>query len=152
MIPDITFEVIKKGFGHLGTASNDKMPAHTDTLGAVVNDRKDSITFFVRKSLSEQVLSNLQDNGKATVFIGVVSHEAYQFKGQFIEARNLTSEELEMSEKNRTNFIEVMSEMGLPKPAIERLFGVEPDTGITIKINEVFVQTPGPEAGKRINT
>ena len=45
------------------------------------------------------MLSNLQDNGKATVFIGVVSHEAYQFKGQFIEARNLTSEELEMSEK-----------------------------------------------------
>ena len=51
MLPDITFEVIKKGFGHLGTASNDKMPAHTDTLGAVVNDRKDSITFFVRKAL-----------------------------------------------------------------------------------------------------
>ena len=69
MIPDITFEVIKDGFGHLGTASSDKMPAHTDTLGAVVNDTKDSITFFVRKSLSEQVLSNLQDNGKVTVLV-----------------------------------------------------------------------------------
>ena len=43
-----------------------------------------------------------------------------------------------------------MGGMGLPKPAVQRLFGVEPDIGITIKINDVFVQTPGPEAGKRL--
>ena len=150
MIPENTFEVIREGFGHIGTASNEKMPSHTDTLGAVINDKKDSITFFVRKSLSEKVLANLEENGKATVFIGVVSHEAYQFKGQFVEARTLSYQEQEVSEKNRNQFIEIMGGMGLPKPAVQRLFGVEPDIGITIKINDVFVQTPGPEAGKRL--
>ena len=103
MIPETTFEVIKEGFGHIGTASNDKMPSHTDTLGAVINDTKDSITFFVRKSLSEQVLANLEENGKATVFIGVVSHEAYQFKGEFVEAKTLSSEEREVSKKIEIN-------------------------------------------------
>ena len=94
----------------------------------------------------------MEENGKATVFIGVVSHEAYQFKGEFVEAKTLSSEEQEVSEKNRNQFIEIMGGMGLPRPAVERLFGVEPDIGITLKINDVFVQTPGPEAGKRLET
>jgi len=150
MIPEITFTVIKEGFGHFGTASNNKMPSHTDTLGASISDDKKELTFFARKSLSEQVLANLAENGRATIFIGVASHEAYQFKGQFVESRPLTSHEKELSEKNRNNFIEVMSGFGLPKPAIERLFGVEPDIGITVRVEDIFVQTPGPEAGKRL--
>jgi hypothetical protein len=40
--------------------------------------------------------------------------------------------------------------MGLPRPAVERLFGVAPDIGITIKIEEIFVQTPGPDAGSKL--
>ena len=150
MIPERTFEVITDGFGHVGSASNNKVPTHTDSLGASMNPDKDEITFFVRKSLSQQVLENLEENGRATVFTGVASHEAYQFKGHFLEARELTGEEQQASSKNRAYFIEVMSEMGLPRPAVERLLGVAPDIGITIKIEEIFVQTPGPDAGSKL--
>ncbi|MEK9531448.1 MAG: hypothetical protein VW162_01010 [Alphaproteobacteria bacterium] len=95
MIPERTFEVITTGFGHVGSASNDKIPTHTDSLGASMNPDKDEVTFFVRKSLSQQVLANLEENGRATVFAGVASHEAYQFKGHFLEARELTGDELQ---------------------------------------------------------
>ncbi len=88
-----------------------------------MNPDKDEVTFFVRKSLSQQVLANLEENGRATVFAGVASHEAYQFKGHFLEARELTGKK---HLKKRTYFIEAMSEMGLPRPAVERLFGVAP--------------------------
>ena len=73
MIPDITFEVIKDGFGHLGTASNDKMPAHTDTLGAVVNDTKDSITFFV-ESLYQNKCFQIYKIMERQPFLLVSSH------------------------------------------------------------------------------
>ena len=150
MIPEKTFEVITEGFGHIGSASNDKIPTHTDCLGASMNVEEDKITFFVRESLSNEVLSNLEENGRATIFAGVASHEAYQFKGQFVEARELTANEQEASSKLRAYFIEAMSGMGLPRPAVERLFGVAPDMGVTVKIKEIFVQTPGPDAGSKL--
>ena len=104
---------------------------------------------FESIKIIEKYLLSLKKEKK----IIMVTHDMFQAMRLADEIIIINNGELiEMSEKNRTNFIEVMSEMGLPKPAIERLFGVEPDTGITIKVNEVFVQTPGPEAGKRIDT
>ena len=150
MIPDRVLKVMLNGYGHFGSTSSSLVPAHIDTLGASCNPENDEATFFLRKSLAKKTLINLNDNGMAAVYLGLPSHEAYQIKGQFIGSRNLTAEELETSYKIRNHFIDMITEMGLPRENIEKLYGVAPDTGLTVKIKNIYVQTPGPAAGTKL--
>ena len=39
---------------------------------------------------------------------------------------------------------------GLSKDAALDKFGKVPDLGITFKVDKVYIQTPGPDAGKEI--
>ena len=39
----------------------------------------------------------------------------------------------------------------MPEEAAMEKYGKVPDIGITFKVDKVFVQTPGPDAGKLIN-
>ena len=39
----------------------------------------------------------------------------------------------------------------MPREAVMKKYGIVPDIGITFKVDKVFVQTPGPDAGKLIN-
>ncbi len=150
MIPDRVLEVMLNGYGHFGSTSNNLIPAHIDTLGASSNPENDEATFFVRKSLAEKTLINLDSNGMAAVYLGLPSHEAYQIKGHFTGSRDLTAEELEVSSKIRNYFIDTISAMGLPRENIEKLYGIAPDIGLTVKIENIYIQTPGPEAGTKL--
>ena len=81
----------------------------------------------------------------------MITHEAYNFKGEFKELFNLDSNALNISENYRKNLIDVLSGLGLDAEAVRNRYGEAPDLGITFKVNKVFVQTPGPEAGKIIS-
>ena len=81
----------------------------------------------------------------------MITHEAYNFKGEFKELSNLDSDALNISENYRKNLIDVLSGLGLDAEAVRNRYGEAPDLGITFKVNKVFIQTPGPEAGKIIS-
>ena len=40
--------------------------------------------------------------------------------------------------------------VGIPREAVERMFGTPPNLGISFRVEKVFIQTPGPEAGQEI--
>ena len=46
MIPEQTLEALTNGIGHLGSASADRKPTHTDTLSASVDQANDTVTCF----------------------------------------------------------------------------------------------------------
>lgn len=150
MIPEQTIEALRMGFGHLGSASSDMKTVHTDTLSTSFEQDKDTITCFVLSSISEKVLENFNSTGRVSFFVGLPSHEAYQFKGEFIATRSLTDDELSHSEKFRNNCIEVLSSMGTPAEAAGKIFGNSPDLGVTFKVEHIYKQTPGPEAGQEL--
>ena len=151
MIPDHTLEALTKGIvGHLGSASDDLKTVHIDTLGASLDQANDTVTAFVPSFLAGPVLENLQTMGRVSFFFGLPSHEAYQFKGQFIEPRELTEAELASSEQVRNSLQEMLASMGIPEEALTQAFGSAPDLGITFKVEKIFNQTPGPEAGQEL--
>ena len=151
MIPELTLEALTMGFGHLGSVNAEKKPSHTDTFSASFDHDKDTVTCFVLGSLAGPVLENLKATGRVSYFFGLPSHEAYQFKGQFIGTRELVETELAQSEKVRKYIKEMMSSMGIPTEAFEHSFGMTPDLGLTFKVEKIFKQTPGPEAGQELN-
>ena len=150
MVPLITLNALSSGLGHLGVSLEHNHIRHIDTYGSIVNDTKTNITCLVRSSESSDVLNILKKSPKISYYVGMITHEAYNFKGEFQEVFSLDSDALNISENYRNNLIDVLSSLGLDKDAIENRYKVAPDLGVNFKVNKVFIQTPGPEAGKII--
>ena len=126
MLPEITLKALVEGVGHLGSASSDKKPSHTDPLGISVDVENDLVTCFVIRSAAEKVITDLNDSGRVSYFFGLMTHEAWNFKGQFLGEVELKEEDLSTSKKR------------------------VPDVGLQFKVDHIFKQTPGPEAGQEL--
>lgn len=151
MIPNLTLNALQNGFGHFGVASKSNKTRHVDTLGLTINSSNSSLTCFVIKSECEEILEYLRESGRISFFVGMISHEAYNFKGQFESFNLLNENDLKVSEEYRSNVINTITNIGMPREAATEKYGKVPDIGITFKVDKVFVQTPGPDAGKLIN-
>ena len=151
MIPNLTHNALQNGFGHFGVASKSNKTRHVDTLGVTVNSSNSVLTCFVVKSDCKEIFDYLKESGRISFFVGMISHEAYNFKGQFEDFNLLSESDLEVSENYRSNVINIIANIGMPREAAMEKYGIVPDIGITFKVDKVFVQTPGPDAGKLIN-
>ena len=150
MIPDITLNALKEGFGHFGVASKTNKTRHVDTLGVKINSSEALLTCFVKNSECEEVLQFLNESGRISFFVGMISHEAYNFKGQFVSSEKIDDSDLKISQTYLKNAIEIIASIGLSKEAAIEKYGKSPDIGITFKVDKVYIQTPGPDAGKEI--
>jgi hypothetical protein len=155
MIPDRIVEVIHgPAFMHAGSRDEKLRPAHTFVIGAVVHPDREAITFFVPESRSERILSDLKSNGKAALAVGLATHEAYQLKGVYVASRPTDAKDLAVQEIYRAKLLSAALEFGYPeqiaKPFVLGL-AYQPGVAITFRVEEIFLQTPGPEAGKKIS-
>ena len=151
MIPEHTIKALTDGVvGHLGTVGADLKTIHTDILSASCDKENDTVTCFARKILAGPTLEKMKETGRVSYFFGLMSHEAYQFKGSFIETCELTEAELEQSSKFRDGLQEVMEGMGIERDKSFKMLGTAPDIGIKFKVEKIFIQTPGPDAGKEL--
>ena len=105
MIPDLTLSALENGFGHFGVASNNNKTRHVDTLGVNVDSKNSTLTCYVRNDETKEVLEFLNESGRISFFVGMITHEAYNFKGQFVEVINLSSDDLEASNIYRNKII-----------------------------------------------
>ena len=99
---------------------------------------------------TKEVLEFLNESGRISFFVGMITHEAYNFKGQFVEVINLSRDDLEASNIYRNKIIDTITSIGISKDGALTQYGITPDIGIKFKVDKVFVQTPGPDAGKEI--
>jgi hypothetical protein len=154
MLPDNIVEVIH-GPAVMSVGSRDERlhPAHTFVVGAVVHPDKETVTFFVPESRSERLLSNLKHNGKVALAIGLLTHEAYQLKGEFLASRPGDEKDRAVQEIYRSKILSTMLQFGYPEQIVHPFilgFIYHPAVAITFRVEEFFLQTPGPEAGKKI--
>ena len=150
MIPDLTINALQEGLGHFGVSSSKNKTVHVDTLGVKIDNIQSILTCFVINSECKKVLQYLSETGRVSFFVGMISHEAYNFKGQFLSSNKLNNEDLKISENYTNNVIDIITSVGLSKDAAVEKYGKVPDLGITFKVDKVYIQTPGPEAGKEI--
>ena len=151
MIPDITKNVLTNGFGHLGSVNKKNLPVHLDTLGQTFDNEKNTITCFTIEKSSNVLLENLYETKRVSFYIGMASHEAYQFKGEFINSHNMSTLENNISAKYCKSCIEILKNFGMTDEFVNNSYGKMPNIGITFKIEKIFVQTPGPSAGTEID-
>ena len=151
MIPEKVINVLRNGFGHLGSVSEQKKPRHTDTLGVMSDSNLELLTCFVRSDITIPLRENLRSTNRVCLFTGAKTHEAYQLKGRLIDIRTMTSSELDFSSEYRQTMIAVLASVGISGESADKMFGKSPDLSIIFKIENIFIQTPGPQAGKKMN-
>jgi hypothetical protein len=154
MIPERVVELLRgPAFLHVGTRDAELRPAHAYPLGVVVGDDRETVTFFVNEWRAKRILSDLDNNGRVAFAAGVLSHEAYQLKGVYLSSRPANDEEIAFQEAHRARLCAELSNW-LPKEVAEGLFfglSCRPSVAITFRVEEVFLQTPGPGAGTKMS-
>jgi hypothetical protein len=153
MIPDRVVEVLHgPGFIQVGTRDAQLRPAHAVAVGAIVHDDRQTVTFFVPETRSAKTLSNLQDNGRVALGVGLVSHEAYQLKGAYLSSRPTGDEDIALQQTYRTKLLAAVRQAYPDEIARPLVLGIayRPGVAITFRAEETFLQTPGPGAGNKM--
>lgn len=140
-------------FFHLGTRDRSLQPWRTTGYGVRVHDDRATVTLLVGASAATRALADLADNGRVSLGCNQATHESYQLKGTFIESRPATAEDLERIVAYQASLVTTLS-AEMPEEMARGLvyaFNTVPAIAITFRVEDVFVQTPGPGAGERIS-
>jgi len=152
MIPADLVEFIQGPYVmFVGTRDDRLRPSISWVFGAVADAEKDTVTFFLPDVEGESILNNLSQNGRVALTItNTATHHSFQFKGKPIESRPSTETERVSQDNYKVRLIEHYRKLGVP----EGFFGgfvYYPSTAVTLQIEEIYDQTPGPGAGGKVD-
>ena len=93
-------------------------------------------------------LANLKDNGRiAVAFSRAIDDLSVQVKGTSTDLRPTTDVDRTIVDRYHAAYIEGLYLIGMPRSLTSR-FRCFPGTVVTVEVEGVFNQTPGPGAGK----
>ena len=150
MISDQVYNVLTNGVGHIGCASSSFKPFHADALGICCDQDTNTIVCCLNKETNKLFLENLEIGSRVSLFVGVISHEAYNLKGAVTDLRVVNDDESQVCDDLRKKMYGFYGELGIPKNLADRYWLKPIDIAVVFSVDKVFVQTPGPDAGKEI--
>ncbi|MDF0674800.1 MAG: hypothetical protein P0120_10765 [Nitrospira sp.] len=151
MIPDWVVTLLQTGFSVMvGTRNESLMPECTRAWGMHVAADRVSLTLFLAETFAGKTLDNLRDNGMiAVTCTRPTDHITCQLKGQVRSIKPVTSAQRELSRRWHRDFTAELTAVGVSSTLAEGWI-VEPTVAVEIAVTDVFDQTPGPGAGKKI--
>lgn len=143
-------EFVEGGLSMLvGTRDAALRPKVERAVGAFVGPDRETITVYLNQALASQAVANLNENGSIAITVSrPYDHRSLQVKGQMIEMHESTAEDRSKQERWLIGFVEHLYIIGLPR-SIVRTLQIFPSVAVTMRIEDMFEQTPGPGAGRR---
>lgn len=118
--------------------------------GAEVSTDRATLIVYVPSELAARTLANLEHNGAiAVTFSQISNHRTLQVKGKLRTLRRTRRNERVVQERWLAAFAEQLHMTGFSR-RIARRFRYWPSVALELEIHELFMQTPGPGAGRRI--
>lgn len=150
-IPEDLVDYLESGVSLLiGTRDKDLRPEAARACGAQVAADREHLSIFVPERWPTQTFANIEENGMVSVgFSRMLDNYAIQVKGGGATVRPATDAERIVPERYRAAYVEQLYMGGLPRSLTTR-FHVWPAKVITFEVRDIFVQTPGPGAGARL--
>jgi hypothetical protein len=119
-------------------------------VGAVVAADRASLTVYLTRAVSDRTLANLADNGLiALTSSRPYDHRGIQIKGRMLSMRDSSEADRAHQERYLAGFVEHVYIIGLPRSVMRQL-RIYPSVAVTMSTEDIFVQTPGPGAGRRL--
>ncbi len=131
----------------VGTRDEALVPACELGVGAMPDPASNRLTIYLAETHCQRTLANLRKNGLVAVALDrPTTHRAVQMKGRCVGIRPAEPSERAIVEQGFGCFLEQVALVGAPTPLVRRL-NRWPCQAVTIEVDEVFEQTPGPRAG-----
>jgi hypothetical protein len=151
MIPQSIVTLLETGVSVMvGTRNSSLMPECTRSWGIRVGTKRDTVTIFLSKAFAGHTLENLRDNGQiAVTCTRPTDHVTCQLKGRLKSMKPAAAADRELSRRWHREFMAELKAIGVPS-ALSEAWITEPTVAVEISVSDVFDQTPGPGAGKKI--
>lgn len=112
------------------------------------------LAFFVAEPFAERLRQNVAEVPRLALTVEHIGpHETYQFKGDFAGTRRIGAAEKAAFEACRARFVRDVQEIDtrhkFSTETLERYLG-DPTLAVRLEVHEIFLQTPGPGAGRRL--
>ncbi len=134
----------------VGTRDPSLMPECTRAWGIEVGADRVAVTIFLSEIIGGKTIENLRDNGKVAVTCTrPTDHTTCQLKGHVLRFKAVTAADRDMSRQWHGDFTAELRAIGVPT-TLSEAWVVEPTVAVEIAVTEVFDQTPGPGAGKKM--
>ncbi|HEU4501574.1 MAG TPA: pyridoxamine 5'-phosphate oxidase family protein [Nitrospira sp.] len=152
MIPDSILNLLQTGVSVMvGTRDASLMPECTRAWGIHVGADRGTVIVLLSEAFAGQTLDNLRENGRiAVTCTRPTDHITCQLKGRVRSMKPVTSANRETSRQWHREFIAELRAIGVPS-ALGEAWIVEPTVAVEMAVTDVFDQTPGPGAGKKIS-
>lgn len=137
----------------VGTRDSGLVPEITRAWGPRVGRGRQSVSLCIALAGSGRTVDNLRDNGRvAAAFCLPTNYKTIQLKGRCIETLQPNRQDLSAIRRHRDSFARSTQGIGVPKSFTEALWQRElTESPVMVKIRfvaeQVFDQTPGPDAG-----
>jgi hypothetical protein len=151
--------------GHVGTRDENLVPHFHRASGWIVGPDRQTITCLIAKVHTKNLIARLEDNKQFSLVVAgsttgpnasvppqpaMDAHECYQFKGTYLESRPPNEADLAAFRDCRERFVKVVQPLFGFTDGGAAAFTIEPGLAVTFQVREIFTQTPGPGAGRRI--
>jgi hypothetical protein len=134
----------------IATVDSHGQPAACRGVAIASRDDLETVTVFVPVATGHETISNLAVTKRLSVAAThPITNSATQLKGATIEARLATEEEGAFVRSRLDAFAQMLLAYGVP-PRLAHSMNHWPAFAVTIRVEQMFEQTPGPNAGKRI--
>jgi hypothetical protein len=140
-------------WAHAGTRDASLVPHHHVTWGLRVMQDGLHVEALIPHGFVGKLRENLADNGRLALTVGEPkSHETYQLKGFGEGVREPTDDERTFQARWAEILLRHLAAGGTPEHLREKmkLIASLPSTYVRLRVEEIYVQTPGPTAGQRI--
>jgi Pyridoxamine 5'-phosphate oxidase len=135
----------------VATRDDDLRPEFARGWGPEVSADGRSLRLCVTAPEGSQMRANLEQNGAVAVgFSPPTIARAVQVKGVAGPVSEPETADLERVERHLRSFVAEAERIGAPAELSERMFERKGLVAVQFSIEEVFDQTPGPTAGRRL--
>jgi hypothetical protein len=153
-VPTLSPDMIEllEGGVSIGIASRDAelRPECAHGLGLRVAPDRGAVTVYVNEDTSARLVQSLQVSGRAAVVVSrILDHHTIQLKGRVLAVRPGDEADHAIQDRYVIAYAEQVAMIGLPRQIV-RSVRLRPCLAIEIAIDDLFVQTPGPQAGRRM--
>jgi hypothetical protein len=150
-LPEELVDFLESGASMLvGTRDGALRPECLRAAGCIVDPDRSSLRVLMNAATAARTVANLEAGSPiAVTFSRPVDHRTVQVKGTCRRVRPADSNEHEVAERYLALFTEALYVVGMSRAMVRRM-RVAPTVVAEIQVLELFHQTPGPGAGRRL--
>jgi hypothetical protein len=134
----------------IGTVDPQGFPACCRGIAVTSTDDLKTARVYVPIATSHETIANIATTGRITIVAcHPVEHETVQIKGIVTGTQLANESEAVLVRDRLAQFGSALNRIGIP-PRVTRTIGCWPAFAIDVRVDDIFEQTPGPNAGVRL--